>query len=175
MLERSEKVAMAKSNIFLDTDVILNWLTKEVDQNTGFKLWKCPYEIMKFVENGEINAYTSITNLFEIRFVLRRKKKCPEIKIKNFVSNLYDNITIEIPDYVDLLTANKLQDNYAFDPFDSIALGIVQSMPEESILVSRDGAFRELSAKCGIKAETPEKYMEIHFPKVFELIKIELY
>jgi hypothetical protein len=109
MLDRSEKVAMAKSNIFLDTDVILNWLTKEVDQNTGFKLWKCPYEIMKFVE------------------------------------------------------------------FDSIALGIVQSMPEESILVSRDGAFRELSTKCGIKAETPERYMETHFPKVFELIKIELY
>lgn len=151
MLECSEKVAMAKSNIFLDTDVILNWLTKEVDQKTGFKLWKCPYELMKFVENEKIRAYTSITNLLEIRFVLRRKKKCPEIKIKNFISNLYDNINIEIPDYVDLLTANKLQDNYAFDPFDSISLGIVQSMPEESILVSRDVAFRELSTKCGIK------------------------
>lgn len=120
---------MAKSNVFLDTDVILNWLTKEVDQNTGFKLWKCPYEIMKIVENEEIKAYTSITNLFEIRFVLRRKKKCPEVKIKNFVSTL----------------------------------------------VSRDVAFRDLSTKCGIKAETPEMYMETHFPKVFEHIKIELY
>lgn len=29
---------MEKSNVFLDTDVILNWLTKEVDLNTGFKL-----------------------------------------------------------------------------------------------------------------------------------------
>lgn len=88
---------------------------------------------------------------------------------------MYDNINIEIPDYVDLLTANKLQDNYCFDPFDSISLGIVQSMPEESTLVSRDVAFRDLSTKCGIKAETPERYMETHFPKVFEHIKIELY
>ena len=55
---------MERSNIFLDTDVILNWLTKEIDQHTGFKLWKCPYEIIKLVENREINAYTSITNLF---------------------------------------------------------------------------------------------------------------
>jgi predicted nucleic acid-binding protein len=63
---------MEKSNIFLDTDVILNWLIKEVDQNTGFKLWKCPYEIMKLIEKNDIKAYTSITNIFEIRFVLRR-------------------------------------------------------------------------------------------------------
>ena len=166
---------MERSDIFLDTDVILNWLTKEVDQHTGYKLWKCPYEIIKLVENKEINAYTSITNLFEIRFVLRRKKRCPEIKIKNFVSNLYDNINIEIPDYVDLLSANQLQDNYAFDPFDSIALGIVQSMPEETILVSRDVAFQKLSVECGIKAETPDRYIENHFPNIYETIKLELY
>lgn len=159
----------------MDTDVILNWLTKEVDQHTGFKLWKCPYEIIKCVENKEINAYTSITNIFEIRFVLRRKKRCPESNIKNFISNLYDNINIEIPDYVDLLTANKLQDDYAFDPFDSIALGIVQSMPEDSILISRDVAFQKLSNECGIQAETPEKYLEHHFLEIFEGIKIELY
>jgi hypothetical protein len=48
---------MEKSNVFLDTDVILNWLTKEVDLNTGFKLWKCPYEIMKLIENKEIIAH----------------------------------------------------------------------------------------------------------------------
>lgn len=48
---------MEKSNVFLDTDVILNWLTKEVDLNTGFKLWKCPYKIMKLIENNEIIAY----------------------------------------------------------------------------------------------------------------------
>ncbi len=166
---------MEKSNIFLDTDVILNWLIKEVDQNTGFKLWKCPYEIMKLIEKNDIKAYTSITNIFEIRFVLRRKKRCPEINIRHFISNLYDNINIEIPDYVDLLTANKLQDNHAFDPFDSIALGIVQSMVEESTLISRDSVFKKLSVECGIKAETPERYMENHFTKIFEEIKNELY
>ena len=99
---------MEKSNVFLDTDVILNWLTKEVDLNTGFKLWKCPYEIMKLIENKEIIAYTSITNIFEIRFVLRRKKKFPEETIKKLISNLYGEINIEIPDYVDMLTFKRI-------------------------------------------------------------------
>ena len=62
---------MEKSNVFLDTDVILNWLTKEVDLNIGFKLWKCPYEIMKLIENKEIIAYTSITNILHIVIYLK--------------------------------------------------------------------------------------------------------
>lgn len=165
---------MEKSNIFLDTDVILNWLTKEVDLNTGFKLWKCPYEIMKLIENEEIRAYTSITNIFEIRFVLRRKKKFPEKNIKKFVSNLYGEINIEIPDYVDMLTANKFQSNYAFDPFDSISLGMVQTLPETS-MVSRDADFLKLAIECGIRAYTPEEYVEKYFPKVFEQFKADMY
>lgn len=54
---------MERSSIFLDTDVLLNWLTKEEDSNTGFKLWKSPYEIMKLIGKGEIIAYTSVTNV----------------------------------------------------------------------------------------------------------------
>lgn len=165
---------MEKSNIFLDTDVILNWLTKEVDLNTGFKLWKCPYEIMKLTENEEIIAYTSITNIFEIRFVLRRKKKFPEENIKKLVSNLYGEINIEIPDYVDMLTANKFQSNYSFDPFDSISLGMVQTLPETS-LVSRDADFLKLAIECGIRAYTPEKYMGKYFSNIFEQFKADMY
>ena len=165
---------MEKSNVFLDTDVILNWLTKEVDPNTGFHLWKCPYEIMKLIEKEEITAYTSITNVFEIRFVLRRKKKFPEKNIKDFISNLYKKLNIEIPDSIDMLTANKLQDKYALDPFDSIGLGIVQSLPEVT-LINRDADFLKLAVGCEIKACTPEKFIEKHFPKVFEETKVELY
>ena len=74
-----------------------------------------------------------------------------------------------------MLSANQLQDNYAFDPFDSIALGIVQSMPEETILISRDVAFQKMSVECGIKAETPDRYMENKFPEIYETIKLDLY
>ncbi len=129
---------------------------------------------MKLIENEEIRAYTSITNIFEIRFVLRRKKKFPEENIKKFVSNLYGEINIEIPDYVDMLTANKFQSNYAFDPFDSISLGMVQTLPETS-MVSRDADFLKLAIECGIRAYTPEEYMEKYFQKVFEQFKADMY
>jgi hypothetical protein len=36
---------MVKHQIFLDTDVIINWISKEVDKNTGFKLWRCCWQI----------------------------------------------------------------------------------------------------------------------------------
>ena len=45
---------MEKPRIFLDTDVLINWIVKEVDKNTGFKLWICPYEIMKLVEAEKV-------------------------------------------------------------------------------------------------------------------------
>jgi len=165
---------MEKSSIFLDTDVILNWLTKEEDSNTGFKLWKSPYEIMKLIDKGEIIAYSSITNVFEIRFVLRRKKKCPEIKIKNFIANLFKKINIEIPDYIDMLTANRLQDNYSLDPFDSIGLGIIQTMHKTS-LISRDSDFMKITKDLGIDSYTPEKFIEVYFPDIFKEIKTDFF
>jgi len=40
---------MESFRIFLDTDVIINWLAKETDPNTGFDLWRCPYEIIELL------------------------------------------------------------------------------------------------------------------------------
>ena len=99
---------MVKHQIFLDTDVIINWISKEVDKNTGFKLWRCPYEIMKLVEVNEITACTALTNIFEIRYVLRRKMKYEDEKIKEFLNDLFGNVSIEIPDSMDMLLANEL-------------------------------------------------------------------
>ena len=45
---------MASFRIFLDTDVLINWLAKEIDPNTGFNLWPCPYEIIELIEKREI-------------------------------------------------------------------------------------------------------------------------
>ena len=47
--------------IFLDTDVLINWLAKEIDIKTGFDLWPCPYEIIELIEKREIVGHTSLT------------------------------------------------------------------------------------------------------------------
>ena len=71
---------MESFRIFLDTDVLINWLAKEIDPNTGFDLWRCPYAIIELIERREIVGHTSLTNIFEVRFVLRRKKRYSEGK-----------------------------------------------------------------------------------------------
>lgn len=141
---------MAKHQIFLDTDVIINWISKEVDKNTGFKLWRCPYEIMKLAEADEITACTALTNVFEIRYVLRRKMKYEDEMIKEF-----------------------LNDN-PLDPFDAIGLSIVQSI-DSCILVSRDSDFIKWTEKNDTKGYVPEKFLQIYFPELFNEVKNDLY
>lgn len=68
----------------LDSDVLLNWLCKETT-TSGINLWEAPYKILEEAEQGKITLYTTLINLMEIRFVLRRKKRWidEEIKIGN--------------------------------------------------------------------------------------------
>ncbi len=165
---------MEKPRIFLDTDVLINWIVKEVDKNTGFKLWRCPYEIMKLVESGDVAANTALTNIFEIRFVLRRKMKFSEASIKDFISDIYKNMVIEIPDSLDMLSANKLQDEHPLDPFDAIGLSVVRSIDSVS-LVSRDSDFLQLAGNIDTEAYSPEKFLQLYFPEVFDGVKSDLY
>jgi hypothetical protein len=60
--------------VLLDTDVVVNWLVKEVESASGRELWKAPHDIMRRAENNSITALISLTTLFEIRFLLRREK-----------------------------------------------------------------------------------------------------
>ena len=50
---------MENISIFLDTDVLINWLAKEVDPNTGEELWRAPLRILKKIEVGELSGFTS--------------------------------------------------------------------------------------------------------------------
>ncbi len=165
---------MGKPQIFLDTDIIINWIEKEVDRNSGFKLWKCPFEMLKLVEAEDIIAYTSLTNIFEIRFVLRRKMKFKEERIREFLGDIFLNIHIEIPDSADMLSANQLQDENLLDPFDAIGLSIVKSIGS-CILVSRDSDFIQLAQKNDIRAHVPEKFMQIYFSEIFDEVKNDMY
>ncbi len=43
---------MAATRVFLDTDVLINWLTKEVEPGTRKALWKASYQILKSQPSG---------------------------------------------------------------------------------------------------------------------------
>jgi predicted nucleic acid-binding protein len=163
---------MESFRIFLDTDVLINWLAKEIDPNTGFNLWRCPYEIIELIERRKIEGHASLTNIFEVRFVLRRKKRYGEKKIKECIEGLFRAIEIEVPDSGDMLEANRLQSEQPLDPFDSIGLSII--LIKSVILVSRDDDFIKLAKKLNVEAYTPEVFLERYFPNIFERIKDDL-
>ena len=160
---------MESFRIFLDTDVLINWLAKEIDPNTGFSLWQCPYEIMKLIEREQIEGHASLTNIFEIRFVLRRKKRYEDVKVQECVESLFKVLKIEVPDSVDMLEANRLQSEQPLDPFDSIALSII--LVKSVILISRDKEFIELARNLDVESYTPEEFLDRHFSNIFERIK----
>jgi predicted nucleic acid-binding protein len=97
-------------------------------------LWRCPYEIIKLIERGDIEGHTSLTNIFEIRFVLRRKKRYGEEKIRECIESLFGAIEIDVVDSGDMLEANRLQSEQQLDPFDSIGLSII--LVNSAILMS---------------------------------------
>jgi predicted nucleic acid-binding protein len=78
---------MENIKAFLDTDIFLNCLCKEVASN-GKGLWEAPYKILKRAEQGKIILYTTLINLMEIRFVLRRKKKWAESEIEEVMKEI---------------------------------------------------------------------------------------
>ncbi len=162
---------MESFRIFLDTDVLINWLAKETDPNTGFNLWRCPYEIIELIEGGQIEGRTSLTNIFEVRFVLRRKKRYSKKKINECIESLFRVIEIEVPDSGDMLEANRLQSEQPLDPFDSIGLSII--LLKSAILVSRDDDFIRLANKLNAEAYTPEEFLEKYFLSIFERIENE--
>jgi len=163
---------MESFRIFLDTDVLINWLAKEMDSNTGFNLWLCPYKIIELIERRKIGGHTSLTNILEVRFVLRRKKRYGEKKIKECIESLFRVIEIEVPDSCDMLEANRLQSEHPLDPFDSTGLSII--LVKSATLVSRDGDFIKLAEKLNVEAYTPEEFLERYFPNIFESIKDDL-
>ena len=89
-------------------------------------------------------------------------------------SDVYSNISIEIPDSIDLLSANKLQEEYPLDPFDAIGLSIIQSIDSVS-LVSRDSDFMQLAKSSNNEVHTPEKFLQKSFPQIFNKIKADIY
>ncbi|MFQ6088732.1 MAG: type II toxin-antitoxin system VapC family toxin [Candidatus Methanofastidiosia archaeon] len=149
---------MKKSKVILDTDIIINWLTKEENLKTGFELWKAPHRIIKSIEDNEIEGFLSLLSLFEIRFVLRRKKKFSNKIIEEAISDIVSNIQILIPDEIVLLKSNQLQVEEFLDPFDSILLSLALKI-ESGILITRDKEFIRIAKKI-VDVMSPEEFIK---------------
>jgi PIN domain nuclease of toxin-antitoxin system len=91
------------SRVLLDTDVVINWLVQEVETVSGKELWKAPHEIVKRSEAGEITVLISLTTLFEIRFLLRRKKSFSSRQVEDDLTAITSVIDVIIPDEISLL------------------------------------------------------------------------
>jgi predicted nucleic acid-binding protein len=151
---------MGSIDVFLDSDVLLNWLCREVDPNSQFELWKAPYEIIKGIEEDRIKGRTSLVNLMEIRFVLRRKKKWAEEEITDTFARIQgmSELTVIVPQGKDMISAFNLQAQMKLDPFDALYLGMSE---ECAHIVTRDRDFMDIanSVKRGF-ALSPEDFLE---------------
>jgi len=153
---------MENISVFLDTDVLINWLAKEVDPNTGEELWRAPLRILKEIEVGELSGFTSIINLMEIIFVLRRKKRWKDEKIISTIGRIREipNFSVLIPTEADMISAYSIQTVFALDPFNSIYYSI--SRRRIDYIIPRDSDFISIvnNAEKRLVAFTPERFLK---------------
>ena len=145
------------SPCIIDADVIINWLAKETDPGTETPLWESPLKIFERIEAGAVDGYVSVLSLMEVRFVLRRKKKIPEEKIKEYISRIMEIVEIVVPDEFSLFKANSLQSDNLLSPFDAILIATGMSI-KNSALVTRDKSLKSLASKF-LPAVSPEDFL----------------
>lgn len=148
---------MDTPKVLLDTDVVINWLVREVETVSAKELWKAPHEIVRRAEAGKLRALISLTTLLEIRFLLRRKKSFSTRQVEDDLNAITSVIDVIIPDEISLLKANTLQADHPLDPFDAIHLSLCVGL-EPVTLISRDDDFMKIARKLGT-ALTPEEFV----------------
>lgn len=150
---------MRQNRIFFDTDVIVNWLTKEIETASGRELWTAPYKIIKRLDivSGKREGFIPLTTVLELRYLLRRKKRYSVKQVEEDIGKITALFEVVIPDTTDMLQASSLQSEYPLDPFDAIHLALCLSL-KPVVLVSRDKEFLEISKKF-ISAYTPEDFL----------------
>ena len=101
---------------------------------------------------------TSIINLMEIIFVLRRKKKWRDEKIISAIGKIQEipNFNVLIPTEADIISAYTIQTTFNLDPFNSIYYAISRRRMDH--IISRDTEFIEAvnAAERKRLALTPE-------------------
>ena len=141
--------------VIFDTDVLINWLTQETESITGRRLWEAPLQIIECIECKEIRGCVSLMSLLEVRFLLNRKFKRHTADINKDILLIKSVFEVVVPEEIELLRADKLQEEFLLDPFDAILLATVLAIPR-GILVSRDGKLLTIAPRF-TTAVTPEK------------------
>lgn len=143
--------------LMIDSDVLINWLAKEKENNTNRKLWVAPAAILELGAMEQLLNHMSLLSVFEIRFVLRRKKHKNTEEIERDLNRMGRILQIETPNEHVLQEADQLQSKHPLDPFDSVLLA--QAMSIGATLISRDNRFLEIAGRY-TSSFSPEAYLE---------------
>lgn len=150
---------MAESDhlIFLDTDVLINWLVHEKESRTAKPLWPSVEQILYAVQSKKIKGATSIISIMELRSFLSRRTKIPKTQIEIQISRINSLLNILVPNDITILLANRIQSETELTPIDSIQVALAQeNMP--AMLISRDKELLRIS-KSYVKVATPEVFL----------------
>ncbi len=134
--------------LFIDSNISLNILLEERrDYENSIKL-------LKDVENKKFIGVTTLINLMEILFVLR--KVCKDAELIKTVENFFEieNLKVIIPNEFHVLEAYNLQKKFKFHPNDAIFVSVAKS--ETEVIVTRDEELRR-NASVIVKCITPEE------------------
>jgi PIN domain nuclease of toxin-antitoxin system len=143
--------------LIMDSDVLINWLTQEEEYKTNRKLWLAPSIILELGEKEQLENHISLLSVFEIRFVLRRKKRIDSLEIERDIQTMQQIVRCHTPSGLELDQANQLQSEQLLDPFDSIILA--QTISLQGILISRGRHFLNIASQY-VPSYSPEDYLE---------------
>lgn len=150
---------MAESNnlVFLDTDVLINWLTHEKESQTGKPLWPSVENILINVQTKKVRGAASIISIMELRSFLSRDKKLSKTLIEKEITKINSLLNILIPNDITILLANQIQYETTFTPIDAIQVALVyENLP--ATFISRDKELL-LTSKKFIATATPEEIL----------------
>lgn len=104
-------------SFFIDTNIFIAALFKEETRS----------KTARKILNLEVEKYTSLLNLMEIRSVLSKKKQISKDEIEMIEKDIVEGIEIIIPDSSSFIQSNELQkENYLY-PSDCLILTLSKS------------------------------------------------
>ena len=129
---------MKHRNIFIDSNIFLNFLLKE----EGF--FEGSEKLLESVEQGKIVGITTLINLMEVMSILRKYSGGDSALIVKDIEKLgeMENLSVIIPNEIHIAEAYNIQKHVKTMPVDSILVAVAGDFAE--IFVTRD---KELAKK----------------------------
>jgi predicted nucleic acid-binding protein len=135
--------------VFIDSNIFLNFLLKEQGLYEGSK------HLLTRIEKGQIMGITTIINIMEILFVLRKRTKIKDSEIIKDVDRIGEiqNLEVIIPNEIHIAQALEIQKKTKLPPTDTILISTARDF--SNYFVSRDKELKHKAASF-ISVITPE-------------------